>query len=73
MLIDFFPDTADFKIYIDKSNPMLSEDIQRARNIGIKGTPVFIVNNKLYLGIRTDEEFKEIIDNAIIEKEMMCE
>ena len=64
-LYDFFPDTIAFEEYINKPNKALAEDMKIANANDIKGVPVFIINNKLYLGIRSEDEFKEILDTAI--------
>lgn len=72
-LNNIFPDSLDFKAYMNIPNLALSEDLKKVQRLGIKGTPVFIVNNQLYLGIRSNKEFKEIIDNAIMETDNMCD
>ena len=61
----YFSDTLDFKNYIESPNLAIAEDIKKANEIGVKGTPVFIVNGLMYLGTRSDEEFKKILDNAL--------
>ncbi|RLD56210.1 MAG: hypothetical protein DRJ01_15560 [Bacteroidetes bacterium] len=72
-LLDFFPDKEEFTNYINKPNLSVVEDMKKVNEIGIKGTPAFIINNVLYVGIRTDTEFKNILNKAITETENICD
>lgn len=43
----------------------INKDVNDAREIGIRGTPTFIINNKMYVGTKPFDEFKALIDTEI--------
>ncbi|MED4534211.1 thioredoxin domain-containing protein [Metabacillus fastidiosus] len=47
---------------------LIDENIKESKHLGLMGTPVMIINNKIILGTpSSSEKLKEIIDNAIKE------
>lgn len=71
-LANYISDTALLREYVEKPNSNIAEDKKRAKSIDVKGTPVFIINGMLYLGVKTNEKFKQILDYAISEVENNC-
>ena len=65
--IDLVPDTADFRNRIMQANqPAIEEDIQIIKDFQIKGTPAFIIANELHVGLKTDEQMKATLDEALL-------
>lgn len=73
----YFPglmkDSISFKEYISKPNRMVDNNVNMGKEIGLRGVPAFAVNGILYMGKKTNEEFKAILDKAIKEADEICE
>jgi len=60
-------DTLKFKSCIksDNSRNAVLRDLQEAKKLGIDGTPAFIINGKLFRGVLSFEDFKNIIGDEL--------
>ena len=48
--------------------PKVEADVEQARAIGIRGTPTFVVNGRLVAGALPVEDFRQLIDDALKDK-----
>jgi len=60
-------DMPKLNAYLDanKADAQIKEDIQLGKDLGLKGTPAFIINNRLISGAQSYSEFKKIIDSQL--------
>jgi protein-disulfide isomerase len=66
---DLVPDTADFRNRITQSSqPAIEADIQLIKDFQIKGAPAFIILDQLHLGLKTDENMRKALDEALMQK-----
>ncbi len=49
----------------EKSLAKINDDISHARELGIEGTPAFIINNEMYVGAPDEELLRQMLDEAL--------
>ena len=49
----------------------IEDDIEDGKNAGIFGTPSFVIDGMLYIGIRPYDEFKKLVDAAVFRNEIV--
>ena len=59
--LELDPDKMKACINSTETTNEIQRDINDANRVGVRGTPTFVINNKLYVGIKPYEQFKAII------------
>lgn len=59
--------TSDTLLFAD-----IFENIKIGNSIGVRGTPSFVLNNQLIVGVKPYEELKSIIDNSLNRRTGTC-
>jgi protein-disulfide isomerase len=64
---DLVGDTVDFKNRITQTNqPEIENDIQIIKDFQIKGSPAFIINDQLHVGLKTEANMRSAIEAALL-------
>lgn len=66
-------DTTALKEFVSNPNIEIERCIEIGNSINLRGVPAFVIENMLYVGIRSDKEFKQILDEAIIIASSICD
>jgi protein-disulfide isomerase len=65
--VDLVPDTIEFKNRITQSHqPEIEKDIQIIKDFQIKGSPAFIINDQLHVGLKTEANMRSTIESALL-------
>lgn len=65
--VDLVPDTIEFMNRITQSHqPEIEKDIQIIKDFQIKGSPAFIINDQLHVGLKTEANMRSTIESALL-------